>query len=333
MTAAATRQETVSSPVLAVRGLSVHFPQRMARLSPVDDVTFALGAGETLALLGESGCGKSMTVLAVMGLLPGRGFAEGAIELAGQDLAGLSERAMSEVRGKRIGMVFQDALTALNPLLTVGRQLDEVLARHTDLDRAARRQRAIGLLGEVGITDPERRLGAYPHQMSGGMCQRVMIAIALSCDPELLIADEPTTALDVTVQKQILELIAGLRCRRGTAVLLITHDLGVVVEAADRVAVMYAGRIVEQASVTQLFAAPAHPYTIGLMRAMPKVDAGRERFAAIPGSVPDLADMPPGCRFAPRCSLADARCHATDPGLSSLTADHGVRCWYPQAPA
>lgn len=319
--------------VLAVRGLGVSFPSPDGMVRPVDDVSFSVAAATTLAILGESGCGKSMTALAIMGLVPGAGQRDGKILLDGEDLLKGGEARMRRVRGSRIGMIFQDPTAALNPVLTVGRQIGEVLRYHTGVSRATLRPRVVQLLRDVGITDPDRRHDAYPHELSGGMCQRVMIAMAIACAPAVLIADEPTTALDVTVQKQILGLLADLRRRAGTAILLITHDIGVVAECADQVAVMYAGRIVEEAPVGTLIEAAAHPYTRGLLQAMPVLEGEVDRFAAIPGTVPNPGDMPAGCRFATRCTLADGRCHAVDPGLGRLSPDHLVRCWYPQETA
>ena len=319
--------------VLAVRGLGIEFRTGRASVRPVDDVSFSVAAGQTLAILGESGSGKSLTALAIMGLVSGRAKLDGQILLEGEDLLRSGEARLRDLRGRRLGMIFQDPMSALNPVLTIGRQIGEVLRRHTRTGRAAVRPRGVQILRDVGITDPERLYAAYPHELSGGMCQRVMIAMAIACAPVLLIADEPTTALDVTVQRQILDLLADLRLRNGTAVLLITHDIGVVIECADHVAVMYAGRIVEEAPVASLFAAPAHPYTRGLLRAMPTLEGEVERFPAIPGTVPKPEDLPDGCRFATRCDLADDRCHRVDAGLVGIGARHRVRCWYPQVAA
>ncbi|GJD48340.1 Dipeptide transport ATP-binding protein DppD [Methylobacterium crusticola] len=299
--------------LLDVRGLGIAFP----RARPVRDLSLTVGPAETVALVGESGSGKSLTALALMRLLPPGGrVAAGTIRFDGQDLGALSEARFRRIRGRDVAMVFQEPMTSLNPVLSVGFQIAEVLRRHEGLSARAARSRAIALLDRVRIPDPHRRVDAYPHQLSGGMRQRVMIAVAVACAPRLLIADEPTTALDVTIQAQVLELIDGLRRDLGMAVLLITHDLGVVAQWADRVAVMYAGRKVEEAEPDALFAAPLHPYTRGLLAASPRAGgAGRGRgepLPEIPGSI-DSALGQPGCAFAPRCPLAEAGCRAAPP--------------------
>jgi peptide/nickel transport system ATP-binding protein len=319
----------MTAPLLALRGLRVAFPSRRGLVRAVDGVDFDIAGGEVLALLGESGCGKSVTSLALMGLLPATARVEGEITFQGRDLRAMDPASLRALRGDALAMVFQEPMSSLNPVLTVGRQVAEALVAHGRADRRAAKARAIELFGEVGLSDPARRYGAYPHELSGGMCQRVMIAMAIACDPALLIADEPTTALDVTIQKQILALIEDLRRRRGTAVLLITHDLGVVAENADRVAVMYAGRIVETAPVRDLFASPRHPYTRGLLDSMPDLDDEDAVLHAIPGQVPDLAALPPGCAFAARCPRATEHCLAEAPPLLPHGPGRAARCWHP----
>jgi oligopeptide/dipeptide ABC transporter ATP-binding protein len=299
----------------------------------VDGVSYFLRSGETLALVGESGSGKSVSALSLMGLVPnppGRVEA-GEVWYRDRNLIGLSDKALEKVRGAEIAMIFQEPMSSLNPVLSIGRQLTETVMEHRGLNATAARRRAIEMMELVRIPEPERRLGQYPHQLSGGMLQRVMIAIALSCDPQVLIADEPTTALDVTIQAQILGLMMDLQERFGTAVLLITHDLGVVAEMAHRVAVMYAGRIVEEASVYDLFERPQHPYSRGLLDAIPHLSAlqgrkRRERLNEIPGIVPSLTGLPPGCRFAPRCSLASDRCRESYPPFQEKAEQHWVAC-------
>ncbi|WP_353859662.1 ABC transporter ATP-binding protein [Azospirillum formosense] len=301
-------------PVLAVDGLSIGFQTRRGLLPAVRDLSFSVGSGEMLAIVGESGCGKSLTALALLGLIPPPGrVTGGTVRLEGRDLLALDEAALRRVRGARIAMIFQEPMTALNPVLTVGEQIMEAILEHEPVSRKAARERTLALLERVRIPDPERRFAEYPHRLSGGMRQRVMIAMALAGAPAVLVADEPTTALDVTIQAQILGLIDELRREQGTAVVFITHDLGVVSRYVDRVLVMYAGRKVEERDTRDLFADPLHPYTRGLIAAQPRAGAGaagavRERLAEIPGTVPALAAMPPGCAFAPRCPLADERC-------------------------
>ena len=319
----------MTAPLLSVRDLSAGFVAGERVLTAVDGVSFDLAAGETLALLGESGCGKSASALALMRLMPPGGRVLGGdVRFAGQDLFGLPEAAMRDVRGGGLAMIFQEPATSLNPVLTVGRQIGEALARHRGLSGAAAHARALELVSAVGIADAERRLGEYPFQLSGGMKQRVMIAIALAADPRVLIADEPTTALDVTIQAQILDLLRRLQAERGMGMLLITHDLGVVARMAQRVAVMYAGQIVEEAPREAFFSAPAHPYTRMLFAALPDLATRGGTLATIPGQVPALDELPSGCRFAPRCPQAVPRCRAEAPALRALPGrpEARVRC-------
>jgi oligopeptide/dipeptide ABC transporter ATP-binding protein len=321
-----------NKPLLEVKGLKTYFYTEDGVVRAVDGVSFEVYPGEVLGLVGESGCGKSVTSLSIMRLIskPGR-IDEGEILLNGESLLKLPEEEMIKVRGNRISMIFQQPQTALNPVFKVGDQLAEVLDVHQDLGRKAGWQRAVELLKMVGVPDPERRAEAYPHELSGGMAQRVMIAMALACVPELLIADEPTTALDVTIQAQILDLMRDLRREMGTSVILITHDLGVVAEMAERVAVMYAGEIVEQTDVNTLFDQPLHPYTQGLIGSIPVLGEIKEKLDVIPGSVPNLVDLPPGCRFAPRCQARFkyncAICADVRPELEEIKPGHSIRCW------
>ena len=321
----------VASPaetLLAVEDLVITFPGKTRPAVPVDGVSFTLARGETLALVGESGCGKSLTSLALLRLIPhpGRIEAGSRIHFAGSSILELEERALRDIRGRRIGMVFQDPMTSLNPVFTVGDQVAEGIRAHFPVSRKEAGDRAVALLNEVGISDAGARARDYPHQMSGGMRQRVMIAMALACEPELLIADEPTTALDVTVQAQILEILDRLRRARGMAVLLITHDLGIVAGRADRVAVMYAGQIVEQARTAQLFARPSHPYTQGLLASVPRLTGPRARLTPIGGSVPTPDAWPTGCRFRPRCPKAFDKSEQAPP-LLPVEEGHWMRCW------
>ena len=319
-------------PLLEVKELKTYFYTEDGIVRAVDGVNFEVYPGEVLGLVGESGCGKSVTSLSIMRLIskPGR-IDAGEIFLDGENLLEFSEEEMIKVRGNRISMIFQQPQTALNPVFKVGDQLAEVLDVHQDLGKDAGWQRAIELLRMVGVPDPERRVEAYPHELSGGMAQRVMIAMALACVPELLIADEPTTALDVTIQAQILDLMRDMRREMNTSVILITHDLGVVAEMAERVAVMYAGEIVEQAEVNTLFDEPLHPYTQGLIGSIPVLGEIKERLEVIPGSVPNLVNLPPGCRFAPRCQARLKHnlsiCTEQKPELDELKMGHKVRCW------
>jgi oligopeptide/dipeptide ABC transporter ATP-binding protein len=315
--------------LLEVEDLRITFPTRSGTSHPVDGVSFSVARGELLALVGESGCGKSLTSLALLRLVPPPGRIEpgSAIRIDGTDVLALGAAELRAIRGRRIGMIFQDPMTSLNPVFTVADQISESVRAHQRMSKRAARARALELLQEVGIPDPVERLDNYPHQMSGGMRQRVMIAIALASEPELLIADEPTTALDVTVQAQILELLDSLRAARGMAVLLITHDLGIVAGRADRVAVMYAGRLVEEATTAELFARPSHPYTKGLLASVPRITGAVTRLQPISGTVPAPTAWPAGCRFHPRCPAALPRCAADDPPALAVGDGHRMRCW------
>jgi peptide/nickel transport system ATP-binding protein len=321
--------ETAETPLLEVRDLRTHFQTEGGLYRAVDGVSFTVRANRTLGIVGESGCGKSVTSLSIMGLVPEPPGvrAGGEVLYRGRDLLKASRAEMEDLRGAALSMIFQEPMTSLNPVYRVGQQIVEGLRRHKGLSKAEARTRAIELLRLVRIPSPETRVDAYPHEMSGGMRQRVMIAMALACEPELLIADEPTTALDVTIQAQILDLLRDLKARTGTAIMLITHDLGVIAEMADDVAVMYAGKIVEMADVRTLFADAQHPYMLGLLSAIPRLDLDRKRLFTIEGAVPAPDRMPPGCRFAPRCAVADARCHAEEPVLRELKTGHRVACW------
>ena len=322
--------------LLEVTDLRTYFFTRQGVVKAVDGVDFALKPKETLAIVGESGCGKSITALSLLRLIPdppGR-IVTGSIKLDGVDLIGLDEEAMRRVRGNDVSMIFQEPMTSLNPVMTIGRQIAEVLLLHQGMTTKQAYARAVEMLRLVKIPEPEQRVKEYPHQLSGGMRQRAMIAIALACNPKVLIADEPTTALDVTIQAQILNLIVELQERLGTAVILISHDLGVVAETAQRVIVMYAGRKVEEADVGELFARPMHPYTRGLMASIPRLDLMRgeekdevERLLEIPGIVPALSALPPGCAFAPRCPYADERCNTSYPPYEQKRNGHWAACW------
>ncbi len=305
------------APVLALRDLTVRFTTQDGTFDAVRGVDLEVGAGETLAVVGESGSGKSQTFLAALGLLARNGRAEGAATLNGRDMIGLSRQALDQIRGHEIAFIFQDPMTALNPSLTIARQLTEVLERHHKLDHREARARSIALLKEVGLPDAEERIDNYPHQLSGGMRQRVMIAMALLCEPKVLIADEPTTALDVTLQAQILRLFGELRQSSGAAIVLITHDLGVVATLADQVAVMYAGRVVEKQGVIDLFETPRHPYTRALLDSTPRPDAAGEELRPIGGSPPNLQRMPRGCAFHPRCPVAVDLCRREVPSFET----------------
>ena len=326
-------QENTAATVLRVENLHVRFRVPGGALRAVDGVSFNLRHGETLGLVGESGSGKTMTSLALLRLLesPPAEIPAGSVIFEGRDLLQLPEREMADLRGSRLSMVFQEPMTSLNPIMTIGRQIDEPLIRHLGLSVRAARARTRELLGFVGIPRPDQAAASYPHQFSGGMRQRAMIAIALACRPSVLIADEPTTALDVTIQAQILDLLEQLQREMGTAILLITHDLAVIAETAHRVAVMYAGRIVETGPVETLFAAPLHPYTEGLLRSIPRiVRAPEPELPEIPGVVPGPADLPSGCAFAPRCAFADAACHRNKPDLLPAGNEREVACWKPR---
>ncbi len=325
-----------TTPLLEVENLKTYFYTEDGVLRAVDGVNFEVYPGEVLGLVGESGCGKSVTSLSIMGLIsqPGK-IVEGKISFDGKNLLDFTEKEMTKVRGNRISMIFQQPQSALNPVFRVGDQIAEVLGIHQNFGKEAGRKRAVEMLTLVGIPDAERRAEAYPHELSGGMAQRVMIAMALACLPELLIADEPTTALDVTIQAQILDLLRKLREDMGTSVILITHDLGVVAEMCERVAVMYAGEIVEQADVQTLFDRPLHPYTLGLIGSIPVLGEIKERLDVIPGSVPNLIDLPAGCRFAPRCPARIEHgleiCTQHKPDLIHVSDEHSVRCWLYQS--
>ena len=322
--------------ILELDELQTHFFTAVGTVRAVDGVSYALKSGETLGVVGESGCGKSVSALSVLRLVanpPGR-IVGGAIRFEGRNLLELSEPEMERIRGNEISMIFQEPMTSLNPLFTIGRQVSEAIALHQGLSRKEAMARAVEMLRRVYIPEPERRVHAYPHQMSGGMRQRVMIAMALSCNPKVLIADEPTTALDVTIQAQILDLMRELQETYGTAIVLITHDMGVVAENADRVVVMYAGRKVEEAPAANLFDNPGHPYTKGLLGSIPHLDTAarsdgtRARLNEIKGMVPSLFDLPPGCSFAPRCGFATDRCRGEAPVLEQQRPGHWVACWH-----
>jgi oligopeptide/dipeptide ABC transporter ATP-binding protein len=321
-------------PLLRVEGLVTAFDTEGGVVRAVDGVDLTVEAGRTLGLVGESGCGKSVTALSIVGLLPrpAARIEAGRILFDGEDLARADEATLHRIRGRRIGMVFQEPMTALNPVQRIGRQVGEALRLHRGLDARAALARAVELLHDVGIPDPELRVSEYPHQLSGGMRQRAMIATALACDPDLLIADEPTTALDVTVQAQVLDLLGKLRRERSMGLLLITHDLGVIAENCDEVLVMYAGRVAERAPVTELFARPRHPYTRGLLASMPRLETPRKtRLPVIEGTVPSLATMPEGCRFAGRCPWRTERCTREVPALRTIAPNQAVACHHAEA--
>jgi len=316
----------MTTPLVAVRGLTVDFAGGAQDSRAVDGVTLEVAPGEALGIVGESGSGKSVTWLAALGLLPARARVTGSVRLEGQELVGASRGDLERVRGKRIAMIFQDPSSCLNPVHRIGRQLVEALGLHRNLAGQAAEAEALRLLDQVGIADARRRLSDYPHLLSGGLNQRVMIAMALAGQPDLLVADEPTTALDATIQAQILALLASIRRDTGMALVLISHDLGVVAENVDRVAVMYAGRLVEEAPGADLFDAPRHPYTQGLLAALPALTGPRRRLTAIPGSVPEPGTMPAGCRFAPRCPVAETRCATVPPPSRTVGFLHAAAC-------
>lgn len=324
--------QTTGKPILEVNDLRTYFYTRDGVVRSVDGVSFSISEGETLAIVGESGCGKSVTSLSILRLIaspPGK-IVSGSIRFHGEDLLGFSDEQMRDIRGDKISMIFQEPMTSLNPVLTIGRQIGEVLELHRQCTKEEVRTRILELLKMVNIPEPESRIDEYPHQLSGGMRQRIMIAMALACDPEILIADEPTTALDVTIQAQILNLMRELRDRTRAAIILITHDLGVVAEMAQRVVVMYAGRKVEEANVMDLFENPMHPYTLGLLNSMPRLDdAASKRLVEIPGMVPSMRTEIIGCAFAPRCSSATERCSQESPVLKDYGDQHWVACWNP----
>ena len=315
--------------LLEVRDLRTHFTTDDGEFAAVDGVSFSVEAGRTLAIVGESGCGKSVTALSIMGLVPdppGR-IRAGSIRFEGRELIGAPARAMQDLRGNGMAMIFQEPMSSLNPAFTIGDQIVEGLLRHRAISRAEAVKRAMAMLQKVRMPAPEQRFHEHPHKLSGGMRQRAMIAMALACDPRLLIADEPTTALDVTIQAQILELMQRLQHETGTAIILITHDLGVVAEVADEVVVMYAGCVVEHAPVQALFDSPQHPYTVGLLGSIPRMDIDRERLASIEGQVPSPLRRPSGCSFADRCPFADARCRTEVPPLIAVGESHRSACW------
>ncbi len=321
---------SVAENLLEVRDLRTHFRTEEGVVKAVDGIGFELGRGKTLGIVGESGCGKSVASLSIMRLIPnppGK-IVSGSIVFEGEDLLGKSEKQMRAIRGNHISMIFQEPMTSLNPIMTVGAQIAEAILLHQDIGAAAARRKAVEMLARVGIPMPEKRLNSYPHQLSGGMRQRVMIAMALSCNSKLLIADEPTTALDVTIQAQIIDLMKKMRSEFGASIILITHDLGVVAGLADDVIVMYAGKIVEKADVRNIFKDARHPYTIGLLESIPRIDDERERLKAIEGVVPNQLEMPSGCAFCPRCVRATQRCRAEVPPLVAFDGDRrAVACW------
>ena len=319
----------VDRPLLEVQGLRTLFDTDTGAFAAVDGVSFSVGAGRTLAIVGESGCGKSVTALSVMGLVPNPPghIAAGSIKFEGRELLGLPKREMQNLRGNGIAMIFQEPMSSLNPAFTIGEQIVEGLMRHRPLRRVQAAERAVQMLTKVRIPAPEQRFHEHPHKLSGGMRQRAMIAMALACEPRLLIADEPTTALDVTIQAQILDLMHTLQQETGTAVILITHDLGVVAEVADDVLVMYAGRVVEQGPVQALFDTPQHPYTVGLLGSIPRLDTEQTRLAAIDGQVPNPLQLPDGCSFAERCPFADAHCRIAVPPLRDVGGGQASACW------
>ena len=326
--------DTGTDPILRVENLSTEFRTKAGVARAVDDLSFELNPGEILAIVGESGSGKSVTSLSIMGLVPaphGR-IAGGRVLFEGRDLTTLGDREMQKLRGASLSMIFQEPMTSLNPVLSIGRQMTEGIMQHRGVTAAQARERAVEMMRRVSIPAPEARLKDFPHQYSGGMLQRIMIAIAMSCDPKVLIADEPTTALDVTIQAQILQLMREMRDRTGAAMVLITHDMGVVAEMADRVVVMYCGRKVEEGSVENVFGRPRHPYTRGLLGALPVLGqagpVGETDLNEIPGVVPPLTDLPPGCRFSDRCRYSTDRCVGDDPPLEEKAFAHSAACWH-----
>ncbi len=320
----------MSAPLLEVEDLSVRFDTDEGTVHAVDRMSLTLEPRQVLGIVGESGCGKSVTALSILGLLPKTATVTGSVRFEGDELLGASGSRLRKIRGRQISFVFQEPMTSLNPVLRIGHQIEEVVREHMDVSRSAAKARVVELLDLVHIPDPARRVEEYPHQLSGGMRQRVMIAMALACDPKILIADEPTTALDVTIQAGILDLLRELRDRLGTAIVLITHNLGVVADLADRVVVMYAGRKAEEAPVGELFAHPQHPYTIGLLGAVPRAGAARNgKLQEIPGRVPSLAELPGHCAFADRCPRADEQSWSQVPALHQVRPDHAVACFHP----
>lgn len=319
----------MTQPLLEVQQLVTQFRTKQGYVTAVDGVSFTVRKGETLGIVGESGCGKSVTSLSILQLLPtgiGR-IAGGKVLFNGEDLTKKNNKELSHIRGKDIAMIFQDSMTSLNPVLTVGKQLEETIAVHSNVSRETRKQMSLDILTRVGVSSPEQRLKEYPHQLSGGMRQRVMIAMALSCNPSLLIADEPTTALDVTIQAQIIDLMVELKDKIDAAIMLITHDMGVVAEMADSIMVMYAGQVVEYGTAKQIFRNPLHPYTKGLLSSIPRLDKDVGRLNAIPGTVPSLNAMPSGCRFCVRCDRAMEKCKEQRPPMFESPDGQQVRCW------
>ena len=325
----------MGDPLLSVRGLTTTFRTESGVFPAVEDLSFDVSPGEVLGIVGESGSGKSVTALSILGLLPdppGR-IASGSIRFDGREIVGLSKKALRSLRGPSIGMIFQEPMTSLNPVFRIGEQIVETIRAHETVSAAEARKRAVALLDRVGIAMAHRRLDDYPHQLSGGMRQRVMIAIALACSPRLLLADEPTTALDVTIQAQLLDLLRDIQRDTGMAVVIITHNMGVIAEFADRVLVMYAGRVAEQGSVDAVFSAPKHPYTLGLLGSTPSLDRDEVRLTTIPGVLPQLSDAMPGCRFAPRCARRTEQCGAAKPPLFDIAPGHSAACFHWNAPA
>jgi oligopeptide/dipeptide ABC transporter ATP-binding protein len=325
----ASANSALAGPLLEIRDLHVWFDTDRGRVHAVRGVSLSVAAGTTLGIVGESGCGKSVTCHAVLRLAPANAHTSGTVAFAGRDLATADERSLESIRGREIAMIFQEPSSALNPVHPIGSQIVESLRLHRALDAAAAQAEALRLLERVGIPEPARRLREYPHQLSGGMNQRAMIAMALACRPKLLLADEPTTALDVTIQAQILELLQALQLESGMGMVLVTHDLGVVAETADQVAVMYAGQVVERASAAALFAQPLHPYTEGLLHALPRIDLDADRLEPIEGTLPSALVEPPGCAFAPRCARATGRCRVEAPRLTSGISGRAVACHFP----
>lgn len=325
--------ELKKEELIELKNLKTYFYTEEGVVKAVDGVDFEIYPGETLGIVGESGCGKSVTSLSIMRLIetpPGK-IVDGEINFSGRDLTKLTQPEMRRIRGNDISMIFQEPMTSLNPVYTIGEQISEAILIHQKVSQKEARQQSISMLERVGIPLPEQRVDEYPHQLSGGMRQRVMIAMALSCDPHLLIADEPTTALDVTIQAQILELMNELKVKYEMSIMMITHDLGVIAEVSDRVAVMYAGKVVEYTDVKTLFANPMHPYTQGLMTSIPKINNDVERLETIPGIVPSPLNFPGGCKYYPRCPLADEKCKREEPEIKKIASGHHVRCWYPKS--
>lgn len=324
------RGDSVNSTLLELKNLKTHFNTPDGTVSAVDDVNFQISTGETVGIVGESGCGKSVTSLSIMRLLPDTAQISGEISFRGEDLLQKSESQMRQIRGNEMSMIFQEPMTSLNPVYTIGNQISETLRLHQGLDKKQAFNKAIEYLNMVGIPSPKQRAREYPHQLSGGMQQRAMIAMALSCNPQLLIADEPTTALDVTIQAQILELMKDLKQRLSTAIIMITHDLAVVAEMCERVIVMYSGKVVEIANIRELFKTPFHPYTEGLIKSIPKLHSKTDFLYEIEGTVPNPLELPQGCKFHNRCDYASEKCQTQEPELIEQENNHFVRCFYPR---